>query len=374
MVGEAQAHAKRRGRLGYDSDAEVLRLRLGRYPFAAAIGPYLEARFGVASKSTYDGERGKLTYLAGVFEQLKGLGLVTTTDPRHLTRKDIQGFLYWMKNPDIIERNPRDKGKPIKPVTQETYIRYLRGFLRFYRNFVLEEMKLEGVKFPRPTKKPVKIIPTDDVKRLFAALPSLTGWRGTVGKGMCSICLATGIRPKEIRKAHIEDLNIEARTFYVRHPKGEGSWAEPTTVALIREDLLPVMRQFLAERGRYLKENGIEEATPLFPNLTKGPNGFYSQQGFNAIKQAIEEKTGVEFLIKEFRPTLCSMTVNNDLSKLPAMSIQLRHSTVATTQKSYLLIEQGRAGNQLHDSWKDNPIIEQQKPLIEKKWDMSGYQ
>jgi hypothetical protein len=82
----------------------------------------------------------------------------------------------------------------------------------------------------------------------------------------------------------------------------------------------------------------------------------------------------VEFKIKEFRSTLTtSITVNSDMSLLPAMSAQPRHSNLATTQRSYLRMQQGVAGRELRKSYLISGSINAQKPVIEKKWDMSGY-
>ena len=61
------------------------------------------------------------------------------------------------------------------------------------------------------------------------------------------------------------------------------------------------------------------------------------------------------------------------MSLLSAMSAQLRHATIATTQRSYYAMQQGVAGKQLRDSWRDSVVVPAQKPVIEKKWDPSGY-
>jgi hypothetical protein len=81
----------------------------------------------------------------------------------------------------------------------------------------------------------------------------------------------------------------------------------------------------------------------------------------------------VEFKLKDFRPTLTSITVNGDMSLLPAMSAQLRHATIATTQRSYYAMQQGVAGKQLKQSYRSAGSITAQNPVIDKKWDISGY-
>jgi integrase len=163
------------------------------------------------------------------------------------------------------------------------------------------------------------------------------------------------------------------QTLVIRHPKGEGSWASQAEVDLIRPDVIPMIERYLTERQQHVQEAGYEKAMALFPNLTMGRDAFYSANSFKVIKKEVELASGVEFKIKDFRPTLTSITVNGDMSLLPAMSAQLRHSNLATTQRSYYRMEQGVAGKHLRDSWRDSAVIPAQKPVIERKWDPSGY-
>jgi bisphosphoglycerate-independent phosphoglycerate mutase (AlkP superfamily) len=84
----------------------------------------------------------------------------------------------------------------------------------------------------------------------------------------------------------------------------------------------------------------------------------------------------VEFMLKDFRSTLTSITVNQDMSRLPAMSAQLRHASIATTQKSYYAMERGVAGKRLRDAWKEHPIassIKHEKAVIDQNRDLPGY-
>jgi len=357
---EAEPHAKSKRRLSR-AHIEVEGLKLGRFPFAAAIPHYLERRYGTVADSTFKEEERKLKYLARVFEELKTEGKITTTDPRHIKRHDIQEFMAWMKS------------QHLDPVAQAKYIQYLGGFLKCFKNFVLQEMKADGVRLPRPTKKPIRVIAENDLETIFCTLADMREWRGSVARGMIALYFATGVRPKEARLAHFKDLDIRKRVFFVRHPKGEGSWASSETVDIIRPDMLPFIQRYLIEREEYLKAKGIKNATALFPNLYRGRDEFYSANSFREIKHEVEKLSGVEFKLKDFRSTLTTMTVNGDLSRLPAMSAQLRHTTVATTQRSYLRMQQGVAGKQLKDAWKENPIETHRTPFIEKNFDHTGY-
>ncbi len=113
----------------------------------------------------------------------------------------------------------------------------------------------------------------------------------------------------------------------------------------------------------------------LFPSIRFGKHhGFYTEQGFNAIKGKAEDLSGVKFKTKDFRSTLTATTIRGDRSRLNAMSAQLRHDNISTTQRFYEGIERGVAGRQLKDAWKERPLaIMHDTPLIKKKFEMTGY-
>ena len=351
---EARPHAKRKRRLGCPV-TEVERLRLGRHPFAAAIKFYLERRYGTIAESTYKEEERKLRYLAEIFEQLKVEADTKdaeasdrikgreearpfTTDPRHIGRREIQDFMAWMRR------------QGLDPNTQAKYMAHIKSFLKVFKNHVIQDLEADGVRFPKGNKKPIRVLAVDDLHSIFGTLEGMDGWRSSIARGMIALAFATGTRPKEFRLAHLEDLNLKKMTFFVRHPKGEGSWASATEIDIIRPDMVPFLERYLRERSAHLKEQGIARSVPLFPNLYRGQDEFYSANAFYTIKHEVELASGVDFKLKDFRSTLTSITVNSDMSLLPAMSAQLRHKTVGQTQKSYYRMEQGAAGRQLKNA------------------------
>jgi len=314
------------------------------------------------SPTTYREEERKYRYLATLFQELKEKGRIGSTDPRQLQRGEVQEFLSWMKE------------RGLNPSYQEKLIGLLNAFLKFFKNFSIEEMKSEGIRFPKAPKKPVRVIEHQDLAEIFSTAKKMTGWRGILARGMVGLYFATGIRPKELRLALIQDVDIAKRRFYVRHPKGEHSWASPQWISMIREDVIPFIERFLVERGEYIDGKELKNPKALFPSLDhRSKDGFYSHNGFRRIKSKIEELSGVDFQMKDFRSTLASMTVNGDLSRIPLVSEQLRHSKIETTRKFYTRIEAGSAGKRLRDIWMENPVVMHENPVIREKFDLTGY-
>jgi hypothetical protein len=67
------------------------------------------------------------------------------------------------------------------------------------------------------------------------------------------------------------------------------------------------------------------------------------------------------------------MTVNGDLSRLPLVSEQLRHSKIETARNYYTRIEAGSAGKRLRDIWMENPVVMHENPVIRERIDYTGY-
>jgi integrase len=348
------------------SDLEVAALRLGRYPFAGGIKYYMERKRGVWKNDTTVPVRERdLRRIGNVLEDLKRRGKVATTDPRHMKEVDIRSFAVEIKHLD--------------PNTQALLLRLLNGYLKFMKNRVLDDMiELGELVVPSAGPKPVRFIELHDLGRIFDATHDLKGWTGSVSRGMVALYYATGLWPSELRLAEFRDLDLRRARIFVRHPKGESNWASQVWVDIIREDMMPLIERYVEERESYLSERDASKAIALFPNLRAG-SGFYSANRFRVFKQRIAEAAGVDFSLKMFRSTLCTMTVNEDLSRLPAMSVQLRHSSPETTKKFHAAIDRSAAGRQLRDAWKENPVIkpldlrEQKHPLIDSRFEVSGY-
>jgi len=326
--------------------------------------------------STMKEELKTLRRLNKVFEQLKeeadakdakerARGRVDTprpftVDPRSIGRREIQAFMAYMRN------------RRLDPVTQVKYLKHLKNFLRVFKNHIIEDMAADGVRFPKAPKKPIHALALEDMQTIFNAADTLPKWHGSVARGMLAIYFATGVRPSELRLARFKDLDMKEHTLNVEHPKGEGSWASSAPVDLIRPDMEPIIERYLREREEHIKEAEYKDALALFPNLYVGQDAFYSATAFKDIKKEVEVASGVRFKIKDLRPTLTSITVNGDMSLLPAMSAQLRHSNLATTQRSYYAMQQGVAGKKLRESYRTSGLITTQQGVIENESDVSG--
>ncbi|MCL2785638.1 MAG: site-specific integrase [Methanomassiliicoccaceae archaeon] len=319
-------------------------IRLGRYPFKAGIKHYIAKKsIRFTPVTIYENGR-KLEYFSEVFERFKSSGSIETTDPRHMGPAEIEAFFRWMK------------AKEMTNSSEGTYVKILKGYLEFWGNKIIERMAEDDeiVIKSADGDGEVRALPIEEVRRIFAAIDLIGGYPGIVMRVLLPLAFGTGCRPKEMFEAEMQDINLAAETFYVRHPKGEGSWGKKEKVNIIRQDMLRRLERSLKEREEYLAEMGVKTKF-VFVNPSTGKP--LCGNTFRKHKIKIEELSGVSFRIKDLRPTLLTLLVDDDLSLIGAASKQLRHERQTNTEKYYLRIDKRKAvRNALGDRWEKDAI------------------
>lgn len=277
--------------------ADLSKVKLGRYPFRAGIKYYLAKREALISGDTPREHERKLRQFAQIFEDLQTEGKVSTTDPRHITKEDIEEFVIRIRNVCVT--------------TQETYLRVLRAYLIVFGNKSVDKLRDENKNcLPRSTeKKAIRVISGEDLKKIFDTADNMIGPGATMIRGYIALALGTGARPNEILSAKIDNLNLKKGIFYVRVPKGHGKWSDPKETPIIQRQMIPYLERFLKEREGLLAGARIESDN-LFPNIRDGGTP-YTGQGIRQQKAKIEKISGVEFQLKDFRSTLASYLFNN---------------------------------------------------------------
>jgi integrase/recombinase XerD len=333
-----------------DSSPEVLRradlktIHLGRRPFTAALKYYQAFQEVNLSKKTLLEDMKRLKRFATFFEDLHARGGCKTADPRGIDEPAILEFLVMMKK------------KELKSSTQSTDIKVLNRMLNLFGNDVIVKMKKNPMyKFPKePRDLPISALEPEELKLVFDTTYNLRGWSGQAFRGYLALAFATASRPNETLMTLVEDLDIQNRLFYIRHPKGEETWGEPQWVNIIREDMIPYLEELMRNRERMLIEYGLSSQY-LFVNPGTGEP--YSDKAMRGLKSKVQEMSGIHFMIKDMRSSFASLTVNNHLDRLNAVSEQLRHSTPETTRKYYARINRRKAVKiGLQDTWKESEI------------------
>jgi len=321
------------------------KVRLGCRPFGAGIKHYAEKKSIRFTPTTiYENVR-KLRYFSETFENLKKAKMITTTDPRHMGPDEISAFFRWMI-----------KDRALGTSTQGSYTKTLKSYLEFWGNTIIDQMAEDDEIIIKSADgdSEIRALTIDDVREIFATADTIDGYKGIMIRLLLALGFSTGCRPNELFGAEITDINVKAETFFVRHPKGEGSWGQREKVNLIRKDMLVKIERELNARKDHLKSVGVVSKFVFVNPKTGLP---YTSGAMQRYKRLVEERSGVTFRIKDLRPTLLTLLVDEDLSLLGAASKQLRHARTNNTEKYYLKIDKRRAVRQaLGDRWEKNSI------------------
>lgn len=320
------------------------RLKMGSKPFRYGIKIYQERKSPYLSPTTVSENVRKLNQFASIFEGFVSAGKSASADPRHIGEREIELFLGHMRS-----RN-------LSATTRRSYIKILRGFLLLFRNNIIDEMKANGkmdvaLKGDMPA---IEFMSLDQLQRVFDAADEIPGYEGTMIRGFIALIFGIAGRPKEIIEARMEDLNLEEELFYVRHPKGEGSYGARQWIPIIRKDMIPRIRTFLDERERALEAIGITSPY-LFTNTSSmAPYGLKTMRTWKGM---IEVRVGFKFKLKSFRSSYATITYSfGGIEIKDAISKQMRHSSTHTTEAYYIAYEMEEAKKRLTEEWKKSEI------------------
>jgi len=339
IVAEGVCHARQRGRPRKTVSKQREATSTGRFPLLTAARKYLKRRVGILTESTIVEQERKFRYLDKVFRELKMDHKVLTTDPKRISREDVQAFLVWMNNKEL-DHEYRSK-----------LIGLLDKVTTFKKNPVVQLMREEGERLPSALPKDLTSLDEADVLRLQHTADKMEGWTGDIAKMLTTFLPATGLRPSELRLANLEDLDVKNWTLRVRHPKGEGNYAKKREVIILPQAREATLR-FLKARAEYLRTNCIDNAAPLIPSVQNGQAKHYSSNWFRVVKAKIEKEAGVKFKLRDFRPTFTQMCLDRDPTLLSDVSKQLGHSTTRTTEKHYGRIRDRAAFLRLENAFK----------------------
>ncbi len=262
-------------------------------------------------------------------------GKIRSTDPRLMTKADIGVFLEWMKS------------RGLDPETKAKYLHLLGNVLAHFGNFTVQQMKRENKTLTKTPKKPIRWIRDDDLAKIQEASRRVLGWTGEVTRFLAEFYPATGVRPSELRLAWIEDVDTEHWTFFVRFPKGLGTYGEQRTVPILPQAREATLR-FLSAREKRIKSKGLKQVKALIPTFSGKP---YAASRFQEMKRDLEKMTGVKFRLKDFRSTFATQTARIDPNLIPDVSAALGHTNLETTQRFYAQMDRSDAVRRLESAW-----------------------
>jgi len=230
--------------------------------------------------------------------QLKKESGLSTASPEKIARADIAAVIRWAQESGL------------QPSTLEKYMMLMEKVCAFVGNPVFERLRAAGENLPRRTPKDLSSLSQEELQQIAAKAEEVRGWYGEIARFLVTIYPYSGLRPSELRRAHIEDIDTKKWRIWVRHPKGERKYAKQRYAPIFPPAWDAVIR-CLRAREEHLRRLGFGSATPLIPAKHGNEIGFYPSGRFREIKKMIEIP-GVKFTLKTFRDTFCQMCIDRD--------------------------------------------------------------
>lgn len=310
----------------------------GRYPFLTWAYRYLDGRTNWYSAATLEVKRRNARTIQRNLTEMRERNLVSTTDPRGMQPEDVTAFIRYLQESGVEASYTLKLLEVLKPVVAYT------------GNNAFTRLEMQGYEMPRRVRKELVSLDDEELHKIWNAAAGMEGWWGDLARFTTAFYPFTGVRPSELRRAQVEDVDTRRWEFYVRHPKGEFRYGEKRTVPI-----LPPAREatltYLKARQQWL--NG-RQSNLLCPTLRHGVIKEYSENVWRRIKRNIGSRAGVddiEFSFKTFRSTFCQMNIDKDEKLLPAVSKAMGHGSTDTTEKYYGRIRQKNANDALVNAW-----------------------
>jgi len=324
---------------------------MGRYPFLTSLKSYIDDCKHRKSENTLWQEERTLRRIHNYFQELKEEGRVTSASPKNITQKDCKELLFHV----------RQKGLHIN--TQAKYSNYLLSFLNFCGNTSMAMLRARGELPKAVHDQEIRTLTEDEVARILDVATTLEGWEGDAIHFATRFYYYTGLRPKELRMAHLVDLNTVKWTFFIRHPKGERSWGKKATIPLLQE-LKPYVLDYLDKREQRLKELGITDCEALIPHLNRhySKGGFYRAGTLVSMRHELVRKSGVDYDFRILRRS-CGQHLRDRGVPIDIVSKILRHKTTRTTELYYARIRDSQAYEEVQDAWSRRPLASQPEML-----------
>lgn len=319
------------------------------HPFVAATNAYLAGVRAYYSESTLERARRDLRTIRLDMEQLAASGKVSTFSPRALSEHDIEALLVLWRT-RTIRRRGRDR--PLSLASQAHLLKTLNNLLCYNDNNIVGAMKRKKhVRMPKElTDTPIRVLSASELERVRRAADGFEGWRGSVVRFLVAFLPATGLRPKEVRLARFEDMDLDSWTIAVAHPKGERSWASAGHRTVILPSAEEAVRDLLRDRAELLKGRTCEWLIPM-------PKGWYGEgQEFvpwpdaclRKMASDLREASGVRFAMKDMRSTFAQTAKDADVS-IEAVSRAMRHKSTKTTERYYARMRPEQAFRELRE-------------------------
>ncbi len=294
-------------------------------PFRTFAERHLAEIAPFRSQETVIEKRRKLRQMERIVVELHENGIIPSTNPKRFDETTIAALLNWF---EIHQWAVTYRAQ---------FLNHLNGLLRHVGNATIDNLRQRGLLNLDPGPQP--IFPKDEtwLRDALHRLEPLTGWTAEVVRFAVPMYYASGLRPKELRRAKYTDLDTATWWMRVSAPKGLGRWTAGGDRILITEDVRPAVLDFLDRRERHLRSLGLnpEAVQPLVPNVD---GHCYTGSGWSRARYTTFRKACIVGDYRVLRPSFAKEMKSMGVG-IESVSRMLRHTSVTTTEKFYARME-----------------------------------
>ena len=319
---------------------------MGRYPFTAAVNEYMDSMKGVLSASTSKELERRYRRMEKDLQQLLEIGKVSTLHPLKINEQDVLAYLSCLR-----ARGLKDESVSHNLIT-------LCSVLRFSGNTAVDRAKMKYPQhFPKYSKQRLDPIKGEDRLKIIETANEVPSddWRRMLGYAIAISGICSGLRPGELRKTKVHEIDLNRGVMHAEEVKGKGRYGEPRDVAL-HPDGIPFLRRYLRARAEMISKK-CPTNDALFPEFreNKGGSGLYSQQGFSKLRLIVQKETGIVFDGRATRRTYGQTGIDQGVP-VDAISRMLGHSSTKTTEKYYCRRSNEAAIDEARKVWGSKPV------------------
>jgi len=333
---------------------------MGRYPLRTTLREWIDAMKDYYAPSTLAYTTSILKVIEREFSIAKKGNPDLKGEPANWGENEVKAVILAIRRSDLSHNS------------QVQYLTALRGLLRFVGNGTMDKMKARyPTMFPRTETERKPSLTEDQLSLVLRATDQVEGWRGECMRFAFWTYAYTGIRLSELTLAEESDLDTQAWTLRVSHPKGERNYGMHRVLP-IPEPLRPIVSRFLREREKELARLVMLQAKPLmFP---KGdPSKAVSKNTVQLWKSEVSKISGTSFTVHSLRRTYGQNLLNRGV-QLPTVSLMLGHSSTITTEKHYCRKDPDSARLEVIQAFAESRTVPSvNPPMIDRKESLPGY-
>ena len=311
---------------------------MSRYPFKEVVNKVVSKYDPNRSSNTMEVMIRRFNRMESDFEHLYSRGLVSTTNPKYMTSKDIEVFFN-----EMMKKPSKDKKGPINIESVKKDLIDLDKLCKEEENNCVDIFRSKCPALTKNNKRGrLPVFKKNEIDILVEAANKVSIEDSDLLRSyaMLALYFGAGLRTVELRNAEAANINFieDNATIFLSIVKGIDSYGEPREVYIL-PIFIPVLKRYLEWRSKYLENSG-RECKYVFFGLSS-----FDILADNTIRKhrlKAEADCGVKYDGRKCRRSYGQYLKDHRL-EIESISRLMGHCSTKTTEDYYARIPQDMA-------------------------------